>query len=304
MNIRFTVFCILGSVSMVSAQQDPQFSQNMFNRLYVNPGYAGTTGSICGTALGRSQWTGFEGAPRTFVLNVDAPVKVLKGGLGLSIMSDAIGVESNIYAKVAYSYHKTFANKGTLGIGIDLGMMNKTLGAGLNPLQPGDLSIPTQQVGATVFDLGLGAYYTSPKFYAGISSTHLPQSTFNMDNYKYQARRHYYLMAGYNYQLANPNLMLVPSIFVKNAATTQLDLNCNVFYKSKYWAGLSYRLQDAVIIMIGAEVYKNLRVGFAYDVNTSSLNPYNNGTPEFMLNYCFKVVTDKPRQIYRNVRYL
>ena len=93
--------CSLKSFS----QQDPQLSMNMFNRMAVNAGYAGTTGSICATAIGRNQWMGFEGNPSTFILNLDAPVKVLKGGLGLSIMSDQIGVENSVQAKLAYSYH-------------------------------------------------------------------------------------------------------------------------------------------------------------------------------------------------------
>lgn len=303
MKIRFTAIGLLLMAFSAQAQQDPQFSMNMFNRQYVNPGYSGTTNAICGTVLGRNQWMGFDGAPRTFVLSVDAPVKAIKGGLGLSIMSDQIGVENNVYAKLAYSYHLKLGD-GILGAGLDLGMMNKTLNAGLNPLQPNDQSIPTSQVGTTVFDMSIGAYYTTRNFYAGISSTHLPQSTFNLGNYEYQSRRHYYLMAGYNYQLANPDLMLVPSIFVKNAATTQLDINCNVHYKNKYFGGLSYRMQDAVIVMVGGNVWKDLRVALAYDVNTSKLNPYNNGTLELMLNYCFKVKIEKPRQVYRNVRYL
>lgn len=303
MKIRFTVAALIACAFSASAQQDPQFSMNMFNRMAVNAGYAGTNGAICGTAIGRQQWIGFEGAPRTFVLNVDAPIQALKGGLGLSIMSDQIGVENNVNAKLAYSYHLKLG-EGTLGAGIELGMMNKNLNGGLNPLQPGDNAIPTSAVGATVFDMGLGAYYTTKRFYAGLSTTHLPQSTFNLDTYQYQARRHYYLMAGYNWQLANPDLMVVPSIFLKNAATTQLDVNANVHYKNKYFAGLSYRMQDAFIVMVGGNVYKDLRLALAYDVNTSKLNPYNNGTLEFMLNYCFKVKTDKPRQIYRNVRYL
>jgi len=304
MKILSTITGVFLLVFTANAQQDPQFSQNMFNRLPVNAGYAGTKGSICGTAIGRSQWMGFEGAPRTFVLALDAPIKVLKGGLGLTVMSDAIGVENNVFAKLAYSYHLKFKDGGVLGLGVDFGMMNKQLGGGLQPLQAGDNSIPTQAVSGTVFDAGFGAYYSSSKFYAGLSSTHLPQSTFNMSTFQYQSRRHYYLMAGYNYQLANPNLMLVPSIFIKNAATTQFDINCNVHYKNKYWGGLSYRLQDAVIVMVGANVWKDLRLGLAYDINTSKLNPYNNGTLEFMLNYCFKVEKPVVRQRSVTVRYL
>lgn len=302
MRIRFTLAGLL-AVVLANAQQDPQFSQNMFNRLPVNPGFAGSNGSICGTALGRSQWLGFDGAPTTFVLGVDAPVKVLKGGVGLVLMSDAIGVENTVAARLAYAYRMKLG-EGDLGIGLDLGIINKTLGSGLNPLQAGDPNIPTSAVGATVFDAGLGVYYNTKQFYAGLSSTHIPQMTLDMGNAKYQARRHYYLMAGYNYQLANPDLVLVPSIFLKNGVLTQFDINCNVHYKNRLWGGLSYRLQDAVILMAGANVWKDLRLGLAYDINTSRLNPYNNGTLEFMLNYCFKVDVTKPRQVYRNVRYL
>ena len=136
-----------------------------------------------------------------------------------------------------------------------------------------------------------------------MSSTHLPQSTFDLGTSTYQSRRHYYITAGYHYQL-NPDVEIRPSIFIKNAAATQFDINCNVHYKNKYWGGLSYRLQDAVIVMLGADVYKGLRVGIAYDVNLPSSLKYNSGTLEFMLNYCFKIKIEKPRQIYRNVRYL
>lgn len=302
MKIRLTILSIFSLALTSYAQQDPQFSQNMFNRLPVNPGVAGTNDAICVSALGRSQWLGFEGSPRTFVLGAHMPLEVVKGGVGLTIMQDAIGIEDNIFLNLSYSYHLKL-NEGTLGLGVNLGMINKSLGGGLNPLQDGDPSIPTSAVSATIFDAGIGAYYTKKEYYVGISSTRLPQSTFNLDTYKYQSRRHYYLMAGYNYQL-NPDIELRPSIFIKNAATTQFDINCNVHYKNKIWGGLSYRFQDAAIVMLGADVWKGVQVGLAYDVNTSALNPYNNGTLEFMLNYCFKIDPVKPRQIYRNVRYL
>lgn len=302
MKIRFTVAGIAFAAAL-TAQQDPQFSQNMFNRLPVNPGYAGTNGSICASAVGRSQWLGFDGAPKTFVLGVDAPLKVAKGGVGLTLMQDAIGIENAVTARLAYAYHLK-VGEGNLGLGLDLGIVNKTLGSGLKPFTPNDPSIPASAAGATVFDAGLGVYYTTKEFYAGLSSTHIPQSRLDLATAQYQLRRHYYLMAGYNYQLSNPDLMLVPSIFVKNAVTTQLDVNCNVFYKNKIWGGLSYRLQDAVILMAGANVWKDLRLGLAYDINTSKLNPYNNGTLEFMLGYCFTVEKEVKRQVYRNVRYL
>ena len=302
MKIRITLACLFSTVFIANAQQDPQFSQNMFNRLMFNPGYAGTSGSICITGINRSQWMGFDGAPKTFVLGVDMPIQAIKGGVGLTLVQDRIGVENNVYAKLAYSYHLKL-KEGTLGLGLDLGIMNKNILDGLEPLDKTDQAIPQDPIGSTVFDAGLGAYYTSKTFYAGLSSTHLPQSTFDLETSKYQSRRHYYITAGYHYQL-NPDVEIRPSIFIKNAVTTQFDINCNVHYKNKYWGGLSYRLKDAAVVMLGADVYKGLRVGIAYDINLPSSLNYNGGTLEFMLNYCFKIKTEKPRQIYRNVRYL
>jgi len=302
MKIRLTISAVLITASMTFAQQDPQFSHNMFNRLAVNPGFAGANDAICGTLIGRNQWLGFEGAPRTFVLSADMPIPAIKGAAGLNIMSDNIGFEENIHARLGYAYHLKLG-EGKLGVGLDVGMINKRLGSGLKPLETGDPSIPTGEVGATVFDAGFGAYYYTKKYYVGLSSTHLPQSTLDLSTSKYQTRRHYYLMAGYTHQL-NPDVALVPSVFIKNAVTTQFDVNCNVFYQNKIWGGLSYRFQDAIIILAGMNVMKDLRLGLAYDINTSKLNPYNNGTLEFMLNYCFKLQTEKPRQVYRNVRYL
>ena len=105
MKILITLACLFSTVFIANAQQDPQFSQNMFNRLMFNPGYAGTSGSICVTGINRSQWMGFEGAPKTFVLGVDMPIEAIKGGVGLTLIQDKIGVENNVYAKLAYSYH-------------------------------------------------------------------------------------------------------------------------------------------------------------------------------------------------------
>jgi type IX secretion system PorP/SprF family membrane protein len=228
MNIKTSLAFLLFSTSIAFAQQDPQFTQNMFNRLPINPGYAGTSDAICANLLGRSQWMGFEGAPRTFVLGVDAPIKSINSGVGLTIMSDKIGFEDNLHAKLAYSYHLNLGG-GKLGIGLDLGMMQKKLGEGLNPLQQGDPSVPLTAATSTVFDAGFGVYYNSPKFFAGISSTHLPQSSFNLESQaisaKVQSVRHLYLMGGYNYDI-NPDLQLRPFLFLKNSpGSTQVDIN-------------------------------------------------------------------------------
>ena len=125
------------------AQQDAQFSQNMFNKLANNPGYTGSNQAIEAIGLFRSQWTGFEGAPQTTNLSIHAPIEVLRGGLGLSVFSDQEAAYNNTNINLSYAYQAELAG-GQLGIGLSFGMYQSGLdGSQLNPSQSGDNTIPT-----------------------------------------------------------------------------------------------------------------------------------------------------------------
>ena len=115
-------------IQQVLSQQDPLSSHYMFNTMTYNPGYAGTSGQICATALNRQQWVGFKGAPATTVFNVSAPVTLfkIKSGVGLVIESDNIGFDKDITISAAYSYLMDLGS-GKLGIGVNLGVLNKNL---------------------------------------------------------------------------------------------------------------------------------------------------------------------------------
>lgn len=317
------------SVLEISAQQDPQFTQNMFNRLSVNPGYAGSTGDICGTLLIREQWTGFEGNPKTNLFSADGTFnvnlnKTYKFGAGLTIIQDEIGPIQSLNAKGALSYHHRIS-QGVLSAGLEFGIFNQSLNADWRTtLGDGteDPKIPNSEAGATAFDLGLGLYYYRKDMYVGLSSTHLnqPEITDEPDEISsltFQQVRHYYVMAGYNYPLTvgNADLELQPSIFVKtDAVSTQVDINTNVLYNNLVWAGVSYRVQDAVSFLTGIrlgglETFKgkalgNIKVGFAYDYNISDLSNYNNGSLEVMINYCHKIIKNTRIERYKDVRFL
>src|SRR6185436_14184139 len=108
------------------AQQDPQFSQHMFTKLAFNPAYAGSKGAYCGTLLYRNQWTGFGGEPKTMLFTADGAFDAIHGGVGLTAISDNLGFEKNLALRLAYAYRTNLAN-GKLGIGIDFGLMQKSL---------------------------------------------------------------------------------------------------------------------------------------------------------------------------------
>lgn len=302
---------LLLGVTAVNAQQDPQFTHYMYDRLSVNPGVAGTANAICATGIFRQQWSGFDGAPQTFLLNAHMPVNVLRGGLGITFFNDQLGQETNNIARLSYSFHRALG-PGTLGIGIQGGIINKTLGSDWQPPDgaasiPLDNAIPGAGASHTTYDLGFGLYYTSPQMWIGLSATHLPQQDLKLATLDFEMVRHYFVMAGYRHDF-NAQWALRPSVYAKSdAASTQIDINANVLWNNMVWLGVSYRLSDAIAPMAGfqTEVGQGLmKIGYSYDVTTSDIKNYSSGSHEIMLNYCFNVEPPEKDRKYKNVRFL
>lgn len=303
-----TLIFFFAIITLATAQQDPQFTQNMFNKLLTNPGYAGTQKAICATALYRQQWTSFPGSPKTGLVSVDAFIPAIKGGLGLTVMNDQLGFEKGNYAKLAYSFHLPIG-PGVLGIGAEAGMLNKNInGTWIAPDGTDgstDASIP-QNVTNTTYDLGLGLYFSTQKIWAGLSSTHLPEQ--DLANLNYIVARTYYLTAGYNYDLTSI-WELKPSVFIKSVGSpTQFDVNCIAQWNRKFYGGLTYRMTDAVAALVGFNHTlpngHNLRIGYSYDYTTSALNVQSKGSHELMVNYCLTIEPPYKKQFHQNVRFM
>ena len=294
---------ILGVVSVtVSAQQDPQFSQNMFNKLANNPGFAGSRGNIATSVLHRSQWMGFEGSPTTQNFSIDAELPFLHGGVGLNIVKDEIAQQNSLGLQATYAY-RTELGVGQLGMGMSVGMFQSGVdGVDFRFATPGDGAIPTGTVRGSKLDIGAGVYYNTQDIYIGLSSSHMTEPVVEWsDGAKYPLARHYFLIAGY-YSEINPVLSLNPSIYLKSdGATSQLDINTNLIYNNKMWGGVSYRLDEGLILLAGMNVNEDLRFGLGSDVTI--MNPMSNSI-EFMLGYNFKIKTNKAVSKYKNPRFL
>jgi type IX secretion system PorP/SprF family membrane protein len=290
------------SAGIVSAQQVPQFSQNMFNKLANNPGFAGSRGVIATSVLHRSQWMGVEGAPSTQNFSVDAEIPSLMSGVGLNIVKDEIAQFSNLGLQASYAFRIPLG-KAQLGLGMSVGMYQSGVdGAAFNPAQNGDVAIPMNSVSGSKLDLGAGAYFNTQDVYIGISSAHLSQPVVEWsDGEQYALKRHYFLIAGYYYEL-NPVLSLNPSIYLKNApGVSQLDVNTNLIYNNKLWGGVSYRLDEGLILLAGMDITDDLRFGIGYDVTMA--NPLGNSF-EVMLGYNFKIKRNNAISKYKNPRFL
>ena len=294
------ILCVI-SVITVHAQQDPQFSQNMFNKLANNPGFAGSRGNIATSVLHRSQWMGFEGAPSTQNFSIDSEVPFLNGGVGLNVVKDNIAQFSNLGLQASYAFRTELA-LGQIGMGMSVGMYQSGTGGGFNPADNTDPSVPNEIVSGSSLDIGAGIYYNTQDVYIGISSSHMTEPTIEWtDGQDFDLARHYFLIAGY-YNEINPVLSLNPSIYLKSdGATSQLDINTNLIYNNKMWGGVSYRLDEGVILLAGMNVNEDLRFGLAYDL--TMMNPLGNSL-EVMLGYNFKIKTNKAVSRYKNPRFL
>lgn len=309
---------VITSVSF--AQQDPQFTQFMHSKLIYNPGYAGTSEAICVNVLGRKQWVNFPGAPTTGLLSFDMPIGRLPIAVGLNVMTDQIGFQKGLFARLALAYNRRIG-AGVLGVGIDGGILQQQFnGTWITPdgNNVQDNSIPGYQSGASAsananlnemtYDLGFGVYYgIANKMYVGLSSSHLTAQDLTADaNVKYSLARHYYIVGGYTFEFgASGKHGLNPNVKVKSdAASTQLDVNLQYIYNRQLSIGCSYRMQDAIAPMIGYKFPMGLRLGYAYDLTLSKIKGYSSGTHEILLGYCFKPKNEKKVSSYQNPRFL
>ena len=294
------------------AQQDPLSSHYMFNTMTYNPGVSGTSGMICATAVSRQQWVGFKGAPSTNVFNINAPVTLfgINSGVGLIVESDKTGFDKDISLSGTYSYLMDLG-QGKMGIGFSAGILNKALNpewqipSGESHVPAAnDPLIPENDESYVAFDAGLGAYYSTEKYYAGISVTHINQPKIKYSKSLTYVSRHYYLTAGYVIQLPNPALELLPSFFFfSDGKVAQIAVNSLVRYNKKAWGGVSYRAGDALTGMIGIELFNGIRLGYAYDFPMSDIRKSTTGSHEFMVNYCFDLSLGKSPMKYKSIRF-
>jgi type IX secretion system PorP/SprF family membrane protein len=298
---------LVGFSGVVMAQQDPQFTQFMNNKLMYNAGYAGNSGNICGVLHYRQQWTNFTGAPTSFALTADMRVPETPFGVGLNVMTDKIGPMNTLFLRIPVAYNMQLMG-GTLGIGLDLGMLQKKVSE--TWIQPDvgavDNSIPgayeygvNPDLNKVTYDVGFGAFYSIPrKLYIGLSSTHLPaQLLKTSDSVQYKVTRHFYVMAGYHFAL-DPRNEIIPNIMVRSDVNaTVIDANLTYMWDQKVIAGITYRHTDAVAPMIGYQHFTpkgmSIKGVYSYDYTLSKIKGYSGGTHEITLGVCYPIVKKK-----------
>jgi type IX secretion system PorP/SprF family membrane protein len=274
------------------AQQDPQFTQYMYNMSVINPAYATAEEGILNLGgLYRTQWVGLEGAPKTGTFFAHTPVND-KIELGLSFTNDNIGDvinENNVYADFAYVLPVGLESKLSLGLKAGFTFFNANFDGFV--LQSGNVSTDiafNENISKTFPNLGIGAFFFTDTYYLGLSAPNM-LSTKHLENENGIIATgvqnvHYFFTGGYVFDI-NENLKLKPAFMGKavKGAPLALDITANVLINEKLEAGLGYRLGDAVSALVNFRVTPELRIGYAYDYTTSNLSTYNSGSHEIFI---------------------
>lgn len=302
---QFVLFMVLCFAMLpnnsVLGQQEAQFTHYSFNTLSVNPAYAGSRDVLTVTALHRSQWVSFPGAPITQTLNLHSPAFNDKIGLGLSLINDKAGPLKSTGAHVDFSYKIKVSKKGSLAFGLKAGLdLNGSDLNGLDVVEANDPNFEQTIQNQISPNFGFGLYYRRPRFYAGFSAPRLLQNaSLDLE----VAQRHYYLIAGNIFNInQSGSIKLKPTALVRvtKGAPLQFDITALLYYKDFLWAGPMFRTTDAFGVLVGVQASDQFSLGYSFDWSYgNSTGRLNGGSHEILLRYDFffnnKLKIESPR---------
>ncbi|APY11243.1 hypothetical protein BWZ22_08305 [Seonamhaeicola sp. S2-3] len=274
------------------AQQDPQFTQYMYNMSVINPAYATAEEGILNLGgLYRTQWVGIEGAPKTGTFFAHTPIND-KIEMGISFTNDDIGdvvSENNIYADFAYVLPVGVESKISFGLKAGLTMFDTNFDGFV--LQSGGTNTDVafnENINKVFPNLGIGAFFFADNYYLGLSAPNMLSTKHLEEESGVKATGvenvHYFFTGGYVFNI-NQNVKLKPAFMGKavKGAPMALDVTANVLINEKLEAGLGYRLGDAMSALVNFRVTPELRIGYAYDYTTTNLGDFNSGSHEIFI---------------------
>ena len=287
------IFLMLSGSAVCSAQQQPMFTQYMFNGLIINPAYTGAHESFTATAVMRKQWAGMEGAPETQTFSAHSPLDDLRNtkrpgsplSLGVTVFRDHIAITGHLGLLTSYAYRIRFLNHSSLSFGLQGGVSQYSVR--YSELDLDDPSFAIGDVKEWQPEFGAGVYYQSNRFYSGISVPQMLRSRSFETIPGFALDPHFFFTTGYVFDV-NTTIKVKPNILVKNykGRLGQIDVNCNVFLNEVLNLGLSWRSRESVSALFQLQINPKFAFGYAYDhPYGDDLARLSNGSHEIMLNY-------------------
>jgi type IX secretion system PorP/SprF family membrane protein len=294
-NIFILVIILLALGNQVHAQQEAMYTHYMYNTLEMNPAYAGSRGALSLVGLQRNQWVGFEGAPVTQGISLNSPIFGEHLAGGLSVGSDKIGPIKTTNLNLSFAYRMKVNEDARLSFGINAGFNSlNTQFSRLDLNTPIDEAFSASGQSEWAPNFGFGMYYSTSKWYAGISAPRLLEHTYKASNVSsvslMQSSRHYYAIGGALLEIS-PTVKYRPSFFVKavSGAPIQVDITNQFIFHDLFWLGSMIRTGDGAGVLAGFNINSSMQFGYAYDWSYGFGRISNhNGSHELMLRYELK----------------
>lgn len=285
-------FCFFIHYSV--AQNEPMYSQYMFNTLPLNPAYAGSQENLSITAVYRKQWLDMEGAPSTQTLSAHSPVKNKKIALGFTALHDKIGVtgKTGIYGVYAYRIH--FKNKSKLSLGLQAGLIHMVQRfSQIQTKQPNDPKMSADKVIYTAPNIGAGAYWYSDKYYLGASAPDLLELQLNKESNNAIRNPHYFIHGGYVFKISY-QVKYMPGFLIKGVKGGKLqgDISNVFIFNDVLWLGVSYRSATSLNFLVQGQLTNQLSLGYSYDAPISRFSSLAGASHEIKLSYRFVFFKD------------
>jgi type IX secretion system PorP/SprF family membrane protein len=309
--ISAAIFCFLGGAAM--SQQMPMYSQYIMNGFLVNPSFAGRDGYTSINLTVREQWVGLSGAPGTFAASFQTrilknsyiskstsvrkdivkPTRGGKVGLGGYVFNDQNGAMRRTGFHAAYAYHIPMGQTGgypnDLALGLSLSAYQFAVNTQGVIYDADDPLLNSYDRRVFIPDFNFGASFTTAKYYAGIAMTNLFRGSLlfaDSSNNNRTELGYFFITGGIKFPLSI-DWTLEPSGYIRASdmlfKSIQMDLTARMFYKEDYWAGVSFRTANAIILMGGFK-YDRFYFAYASDFALTDIRKANTlGTHEITL---------------------
>lgn len=288
-NYIVAMLLFVGASSLL-AQQQSLYTNYLLNSYAYNAGVVGSQSYMQANMFYRNQWTGFEGAPKTYLISMYGPMKKMKNaGLGGMIMADKTGLISTNTGYLTFAYHVKINKKTKLGLGISAGLKQyKVRLYDVRAYDQGDELLTGNLLTANSIDANAGLYLHGPNLFVGLSSMNMLNNKIRWKNPQGRLSPHYYGVIGYNYVIKK-DYAIQPSVLVKftDPVPVQMEYSLKFTYKDWIWLGGTYREKDAFGTMVGVTLIKKINVAYSYDFSLSTIKKYQQGSHEICLSYYF-----------------
>jgi len=298
----YIILSIVITVLSASAQQDPMFTQYMFNPLSINPAYAGSSDNLYMSLLSRHQWIGFEGAPTTQTVSAHSPLMILNSAVGGTYLHDKIGPTSQNILYLDYAYNLQITENTKLSVGFRGGFSTHNLSLESASTTEVEINSTNSDPAMQIFpNAGCGLYVEKENWYIGLSIPRLLINKIDFGESDTQSNRiekYYYFTAGYLFKVSE-NFKIKPTGLIKAVygAPVSMDVTANFLFKERIWSGIFYRYDQSVGALCKYSINNVLQIGYSVDIALSPIVNYSGGTHELFVgyNFNFKKSVSSPR---------